>query len=152
MDMSSIVKPPEGRSLPQLHPGDEVKVHVKVVEGDRERTQIFSGVVIKLHRAGVNSTFTVRRVSYGVGVERTFPVYAPRVEKIEVSKRGKVARAKLYYLRELVGKRGRIKELIQSRGEEAALAGAEQPAAGAEAAAAPEAPATAESGTPASRA
>ncbi|MBI3953947.1 MAG: 50S ribosomal protein L19 [Chloroflexi bacterium] len=127
VDISTIISPPAARVLPQLHPGDEVKVHAKVVEGDRERTQVFAGVVLKLHRAGINSTVTVRRVSYGVGVERTFNLHSPRVEKVEVVKHGKVARAKLYYLRERIGKKGRIKELLRPRGEALPEAEAEQP-------------------------
>src|SRR5699024_1683810 len=89
-------------------------VHVKVVEGDRERIQLFEGVVIKRQNGGISETFTVRKISYGVGVERTFPVHSPRVDKIEVSRRGKVRRAKLYYLRDRRGKAARIKELISS--------------------------------------
>ncbi|ADU30779.1 50S ribosomal protein L19 [Evansella cellulosilytica] len=96
--------------LPAFRPGDTVKVHVKVVEGTRERIQVFEGVVIKLKGSGISETFTVRKVSYGVGVERTFPVHSPRIDKIEVSRRGKVRRAKLYYLRDLRGKAARIKE------------------------------------------
>jgi len=97
---------------PDFRPGDTVKVHVKVVEGNRERIQVFEGVVIKRQNGGISETFTVRKISYGVGVERTFPVHSPRVDKIEVSRRGKVRRAKLYYLRNLRGKAARIKERI----------------------------------------
>lgn len=96
--------------IPDFRPGDTVRVHVKVIEGGRERIQAFEGVVIKRQRSGIRETFTVRRVSYGVGVERTFPVHSPRLEKIEVIRRGDVRRAKLYYLRKLVGKAARIKE------------------------------------------
>ncbi|MRH42239.1 50S ribosomal protein L19 [Aquibacillus halophilus] len=96
---------------PNFRPGDTVKVHVKVVEGTRERVQVFEGVVIKRQNGGISQTFTVRKISYGVGVERTFPVHSPRLDKIEVSRRGKVRRAKLYYLRELRGKAARIKEI-----------------------------------------
>ncbi|MDL4840042.1 50S ribosomal protein L19 [Aquibacillus rhizosphaerae] len=96
---------------PDFRPGDTLKVHVKVVEGTRERIQVFEGVVIKRQNGGISETFTVRKISYGVGVERTFPVHSPRVDKIEVSRRGKVRRAKLYYLRELRGKAARIKEI-----------------------------------------
>lgn len=96
---------------PDFRPGDTVKVHVKVVEGTRERIQIFEGVVIKRQNGGISETFTVRKISYGVGVERTFPVHSPRVEKIEVTRRGKVRRAKLYYLRNRRGKAARIKEI-----------------------------------------
>mgnify|MGYP001945435268 CR=1 FL=1 len=96
---------------PNFRPGDTVKVHVKVVEGNRERIQVFEGVVIKRQNGGISETFTVRKISYGVGVERTFPVHSPRIDKIEVSRRGKVRRAKLYYLRNLRGKAARIKEI-----------------------------------------
>lgn len=96
--------------IPDFKPGDTVKVHVKVVEGNRERIQVFEGVVIKRQGSGARETFTVRRISYNVGVERTFPVHSPRLEKIEVARRGIVRRAKLYYLRNLTGKAARIKE------------------------------------------
>ena len=96
--------------IPPFKPGDTVKVHVKVVEGTRERVQVFEGFVLKRQGSGVRETFTVRRVTYGVGVERTFPVHSPRLEKIEVVRRGVVRRAKLYYLRNLTGKAARIKE------------------------------------------
>jgi large subunit ribosomal protein L19 len=96
--------------IPDFAPGDTVRVHVKVVEGTRERIQMFEGVVIGRQGAGVRETFTVRRVSYGVGVERTFPVHSPRLEKIDVVRKGIVRRAKLYYLRNLTGKAARIKE------------------------------------------
>ncbi|TXL67661.1 50S ribosomal protein L19 [Cerasibacillus terrae] len=95
---------------PDFRAGDTVKVHVKVVEGSRERIQVFEGVVIKRQNGGISETFTVRKISYGVGVERTFPVHSPRVDKIEVVRRGTVRRAKLYYLRNLRGKAARIKE------------------------------------------
>lgn len=95
---------------PDFRAGDTVKVHAKVVEGTRERIQVFEGVVIKRQNGGISETFTVRKLSYGVGVERTFPVHSPRVAKIEVSRRGIVRRAKLYYLRNLRGKAARIKE------------------------------------------
>lgn len=96
--------------IPQFRPGDTVKVHVKVVEGNRERIQVFEGVVIDRKSGGVRENFTVRRVSYGVGVERSFPVHSPRIDKIDVVRRGIVRRAKLYYLRNLTGKAARIKE------------------------------------------
>ncbi|HHU30615.1 MAG: 50S ribosomal protein L19 [Bacillota bacterium] len=98
------------KDLPQLSPGDTVRVHVKVIEGTRERTQVFEGVVIKRQGSGLRETFTVRRISYGVGVERTFPLHSPRIVKIDVIRRGDVRRAKLYYLRKLTGKAARIKE------------------------------------------
>jgi large subunit ribosomal protein L19 len=97
--------------LPNFRPGDTLKVHVKVIEGTRERIQLFEGVVIKRRGGGISETFTVRKISYGVGVERTFPVHSPKLEKIEVARRGKVRRAKLYYLRSLRGKAARIKEI-----------------------------------------
>jgi len=98
------------KDLPDFRPGDTVEVHVKVVEGQRERIQVFEGIVIKRSGGGISETFTVRKVSYGVGVERTFPLNSPRIEKIVVIRKGKVRRAKLYYLRNLRGKAARIKE------------------------------------------
>ena len=98
------------QDIPSFRPGDTVRVHVKVVEGNRERIQVFEGVVINRKSGGVRETFTVRRISYNVGVERTFPVHSPRIDKIEVMRRGIVRRAKLYYLRSLTGKAARIKE------------------------------------------
>ncbi|PAC38056.1 50S ribosomal protein L19 [Caldifermentibacillus hisashii] len=97
---------------PAFRPGDTVRVHVKVVEGNRERVQLFEGVVIKRRGGGISETFTVRKVSYGVGVERTFPLHSPKIVKLEVVRRGKVRRAKLYYLRNLRGKAARIKEIL----------------------------------------
>ena len=96
--------------IPVFRPGDTVKVHVRVVEGNRSRIQVFQGVVIRRQGGGIRETFTVRKVSFGVGVERTFPVHTPVVERIEVVTRGDVRRAKLYYLRELRGKAAKIKE------------------------------------------
>jgi len=98
--------------LPQFNVGDTVKVHVKIKEGNRERIQVFEGTVLKRQNGGIRETFTVRRVAYGTGVERTFPVNAPIIEKIEVVRRGKVRRAKLFYLRDRVGKAAKVKELI----------------------------------------
>jgi large subunit ribosomal protein L19 len=95
---------------PEFRPGDTLKVHVRVVEGNKSRIQVFQGVVLRRQGDGVRATFTVRKVSYGVGVERTFPLHTPVIEKIEVVSRGHVRRAKLYYLRELRGKKARIKE------------------------------------------
>lgn len=97
--------------LPAFRPGDTLRVHVKVVEGNRERIQIFEGIVIKRRGGGISETFTVRKISYGVGVERTFPLHTPKIAKIEVVRYGKVRRAKLYYLRNLRGKAARIKEI-----------------------------------------
>ena len=96
--------------LPEFSPGDTVKVHVKVHEGDKERVQAFEGIVIRRRGDGLRATFTVRKVTYGVGVERTFPVHSPMVEKIERTRRGRVRRAKLFYLRKLKGKAARIRE------------------------------------------
>ena len=103
-----------------LNIGDTVKVHCKIKEGNRERIQIFEGTIIKKQRGGLNETFTVRRVAYGTGVERTFPVNSPKVEKVEVVRKGKVRRAKLYYLRDRVGKATKVKEDIQAKNEAAA--------------------------------
>ncbi len=100
-------------NIPDFAPGDTVRVHAKIVEGNRERIQIFEGVVIARQGSGLREMFTVRRISYGVGVERMFPVHSPRVEKIQVVRRGAVRRAKLYYLRKLTGKAARIKEKKQ---------------------------------------
>ncbi|RKD75391.1 MULTISPECIES: 50S ribosomal protein L19 [Sinobaca] len=97
--------------LPEFRAGDTVVVHVKVVEGTRERIQLFEGVVIKRRGGGISETFTVRKISYGTGVERTFPVHSPRIDKIERKRRGKVRQAKLFYLRKLRGKAARIKEI-----------------------------------------
>jgi large subunit ribosomal protein L19 len=91
-------------------PGDTVRVHVRVVEGEKERTQVFEGIVIRRRGEGVKASFTVRRISYGVGIERTFPVHSPRIERVEVVRHGRVRRSKLYYLRNLAGKAARLKE------------------------------------------
>ncbi|EMI13424.1 50s ribosomal protein l19 [Bacillus stratosphericus LAMA 585] len=109
--IEEITKEQLRTDLPAFRPGDTLRVHVKVVEGTRERIQIFEGVVIKRRGGGISETFTVRKISYGVGVERTFPVHTPKIAKIEVVRHGKVRRAKLYYLRELRGKAARIKEI-----------------------------------------
>nr|WP_282200532.1 50S ribosomal protein L19 [Collibacillus ludicampi] len=99
------------KDIPDFRAGDTLRVHVKVKEGNRERIQVFEGVVIKRRGSGISETFTVRKVSYGVGVERTFPLHTPKIDKIEVVRRGRVRRAKLYYLRNLTGKAARIKEV-----------------------------------------
>jgi large subunit ribosomal protein L19 len=112
--------------LPEFRPGDTVKVHVRVVEGNRERIQVFQGVVIRRQGGGLQETFTVRKMSFGVGVERTFPVHSPSIGKLEIASRGRVRRAKLYYLRERRGKKARIKE---RRDEAAEAAEAERLAA-----------------------
>jgi large subunit ribosomal protein L19 len=96
--------------IPDFGPGDTVKVHVRVVEGNRERVQVFEGVVIRRKGSGARETFTVRKVSFGVGVERTFPVHSPIIAKLEVARRGDVRRAKLYYLRDRVGKAAKVRE------------------------------------------
>ena len=98
--------------VPQFNVGDTVRVHNKIVEGNRERIQIFEGTVIAKKNGGISETFTVRRISYGVGVEKTFPLHSPRVDKVEVIRTGKVRRAKLYYLRDRVGKAAKVKERI----------------------------------------
>ena len=111
MNIISVLEQEQLRKdIPDFPPCDTVKVHVKVVEGNRERVQVFEGVVIGRQNGGVRETFTVRRVSYGIGVERTFLVHSPRLAKIEVSRRGIVRRAKLHYLRGLTGKAARIRE------------------------------------------
>ena len=110
MNIGSIVEVKPNPNIPVLAPGDTVKVSAKIVEGEKVRTQLFQGVVIKVRHGGVGSSFTVRRVTYGIGVERTFPLYSPLVEKVEVVRHGKVRRAKLYYLRGLSTKKARIKE------------------------------------------
>ena len=105
--------------LPEFKAGDTVKVHVKIKEGNKERIQVFEGTIIKKQRGGANETFTVRRVAYGTGVERTFLVNSPKVEKVEVVRSGKVRRAKLYYLRDRVGKATKVKEKITSKDQAA---------------------------------
>ena len=111
MNMIEALEKEQLRSdLPTFAPGDTVRVHAKIVEGTRERIQVFEGVVIGRQGAGVREMFTVRRISYGIGVERMFPVHSPRIDKIEVVRKGVVRRAKLYYLRNLTGKAARIRE------------------------------------------
>jgi len=110
MDITSLIEVKPNPNIPDIAPGDTVKVGVKVIEGEKERVQAFQGVVIRLRHGVSGGSFTVRRVSYGVGVERTFPLSSPLVEKVEIVRRGKVRRAKLYYLRGLSGKASRIKE------------------------------------------
>ena len=98
------------KDIPSFGPGDTVKVHIKLIEGDRERIQVFEGDVIRIRRGDIRSTFTVRKTSYGVGVERIFPLHSPVISKIEVTRKGRVRRAKLYYMRQRMGKKARIKE------------------------------------------
>ena len=115
--MSSVIESLERaqlRRVPQFAAGDRVRVHFQVIEGTRRRTQVFEGVVIKRQGHGVRETFTVRKQSFGVGVERTFPLHSPKIDKIEVQAVGDVNRAKLYYLRGKVGKKARVRELRQS--------------------------------------
>ena len=110
LEHEQVKKLLEGRSVPEFRAGDTVRVGIKVIEGERERVQLFEGVCIGRKNAGVNSNFTLRKISYGEGVERIFPLYSPRITAIEVVRRGKVRRAKLYYLRGLTGKAARITE------------------------------------------
>src|SRR5580765_4389877 len=124
--MSSVIADIERaqlRRVPSFSPGDRVRVHFQVIEGSRSRVQIFEGVVIKRQGHGARETFTVRKQSFGVGVERTFPLHSPKIEKIEVAARGDVRRAKLYYLRDRVGKRARVRERRYTGPEEAVEAG-----------------------------
>ncbi|HDA0044395.1 TPA: 50S ribosomal protein L19 [Staphylococcus aureus] len=109
--IEAVTKSQLRTDLPSFRPGDTLRVHVRIIEGTRERIQIFEGIVIKRRGGGVSETFTVRKISSGVGVERTFPLHTPKIEKIEVKRRGKVRRAKLYYLRSLRGKAARIQEI-----------------------------------------
>jgi len=123
--MSSVIEKLERaqlRRVPDFSPGDRVRVHFQVVEGARRRTQVFEGIVLKRQGPGARETFTVRKQSFGVGVERTFPVHSPKIERIEVAARGDVRRAKLYYLRDRVGKRARVRER-RGRGPEEAVEG-----------------------------
>ena len=115
LEQEEISKLTAEREVPEFGAGDTLRVHVKVVEGTRERVQVFEGVCIARKNSGLNSAFTVRKISYGEGVERVFPLYSPRIEKIEVIRRGAVRRAKLYYLRELRGKKARIAEKVERR-------------------------------------
>ena len=111
MHKTDLIEQPFLRNdMPDFRPGDSVKVHVRVVEGNRERVQVFQGVVIRRSGGGIRETFTVRKISFGVGVERTFPLHSPSIARLELLQRGRVRRAKLYYLRDLRGKKARIKE------------------------------------------
>ncbi len=116
IEQEQLAKLTEGKDMPEFSSGDTVRVNVRVVEGSRERVQAFEGVCIGRKSAGLNSAFTVRKISYGEGVERVFPLYSPRIESIDVVRRGKVRRAKLYYLRGRTGKRARIVERTTGRG------------------------------------
>jgi large subunit ribosomal protein L19 len=126
MNKTDLVDAPYLRTdLPEFRPGDTVRVHVRVVEAGRERIQVFQGVVIRRQGGGLQETFTVRKISFGVGVERTFPLHSPSIGKLEVVSRGHVRRAKLYYLRERRGKKARIRERRLGEDELAAIAAAE---------------------------
>ena len=129
MDANSYVEIKPNRNIPSFRSGDTVRVHVKVVEGERHRIQVFEGVVIRKKRGGINSNFTVRRVSHGIGVERVFPYHSPLIAKVEVTKVGRVRRARLYYLRDRVGKAARIRVGSRERFEDLAaeLAAGAQP-------------------------
>ncbi len=116
MKTESLFELKPNPNIPTLAPGDTVKVSTRIIEGERERTQLFQGVVIKVRHGGVGANFTVRRVTYGVGVERTFPLYSPLVEKVELVRHGKVRRARLFYLRGLSAKKARIKEKREKPG------------------------------------
>ena len=129
--MSTIIESIEQRQLrpniPRFKAGDTVRVHFQVIEGQRRRVQVFEGIVIKRQGSGARETFTVRKQSFGVGVERTFPLHSPKIEKIEVAAIGDVNRAKLYYLREKVGKKARVRELRQAPGAKAQAAAEDVP-------------------------
>jgi large subunit ribosomal protein L19 len=134
MNRTDLIEQPFLRTdLPAFRPGDTVKVHVRVVEGNRERVQVYQGVVIARSGGGIRETFTVRKISFGVGVERTFPVHSPSIAKLELVQRGRVRRAKLYYLRDLRGKKARIRERRVDDAKLAAMEAAAAEAAGAEA-------------------
>jgi large subunit ribosomal protein L19 len=116
LEQAEIARVTEGKTIPDFSPGDTLRVNVKVVEGTRERVQAYEGVCIARRNAGVNSSFTVRKISYGEGVERVFPLYSPRIDSIELVRKGDVRRAKLYYLRGRRGKSARIAERTTGRG------------------------------------
>ena len=126
LDKEQVEKFSAGKDIPDFQPGDTVLVNVKVVEGDKSRVQAYEGVCIGRSGHGINENFTVRKISYGEGVERVFPLYAPMIDSIKVVRRGKVRRAKLYYLRGLRGKKARISEAQGAAGAEAAAAGANE--------------------------
>jgi large subunit ribosomal protein L19 len=124
IEAEHVKKLVDARAVPEFRPGDTVRVSVKVVEGERERVQAFEGVCIARKNSGVNSNFTLRKISYGEGVERVFPLHSPRITALEVVRRGKVRRAKLYYLRGLTGKKARIQERAREQPKAAAAAAA----------------------------
>jgi len=115
MNLIKKIEAGQTKDLPDVKAGDTVRVHFKIVEGKTERIQLYEGLVIAMKNSGVGKTFTVRKNSYGVGVERVFPMHSPRIEKVEVLRCGKVRRAKLYYIREKIGKKAKIKELLGGR-------------------------------------
>jgi large subunit ribosomal protein L19 len=131
--MNELIQSVERRQLrqvPEFRVGDRVRVHFQVIEGTRRRTQVFEGVVLKIQGNGARRTFTVRKLSFGVGVERTFPVHSPKIERIEVAARGEVRRAKLYYLRGRIGRRARVRESRDFRPEDVGMTVAAEPEAG----------------------
>ena len=128
LDAEEIARVTEGKEIPGFQPGDTVRVNVRVKEGNRERVQAYEGVCIARRNRGLNSSFTVRKISYGEGVERVFPLYSPRIEKIEVVRRGAVRRAKLYYLRSRRGKSARIAEKVDRRFSAVTVGKADAPA------------------------
>lgn len=115
MDLIKKIESEQLKELPDVKAGDTVRVHFKIVEGKTERIQQYEGLVIAVQNPGISRTFTVRKLSYGVGVERVFPMHSPRVEKIEVLRHGRVRRAKLYYIRDKIGKKAKIRELLGGR-------------------------------------
>src|SRR6201986_742434 len=117
MSAIELVEKPQLTERPRMKSGDTVRVHVKVREGDKERIQIFEGIIIGLHRGGARASFTVRKVSFGQGVERIFPMHSPTIQKVEVVRSAKVRRAKLYYLRDLKGKAARMKDTARADGK-----------------------------------
>ncbi|MCX7914080.1 MAG: 50S ribosomal protein L19 [Thermodesulfovibrionales bacterium] len=122
MDFIKVIEEGFKKEIPDFKPGDSVRVHVKVVEGDKERLQPFEGVVIARRGSGLKETFTVRKISFGIGVERIFPLHSPSIDKIEIVKRGDVRRAKLYYLRTKKGKEAKVKEKTREIGKAATIA------------------------------
>lgn len=116
MNVESLVPVQSNPNIPEFGPGDTIRVHFRITEGGRERIQVFEGTVLRIRRGGPSATFTVRRISHGVGVERTFPLYSPRIEKVEVLRRGRVRRARLYYLRERIGRAAKVKERTAQTG------------------------------------
>ncbi|HEY49110.1 MAG TPA: 50S ribosomal protein L19 [Dehalococcoidia bacterium] len=116
MDISTVIETKPKEDIPEINPGDTVRVKMKIIEGERERSQTFEGVAIRVRPGGAGANFTLRKVFHGVGVERTFPLHSPRLEKVEIVRHGKVRRAKLYYLRQLSGKMARLK--VKSRAKD----------------------------------